>query len=91
VQQAHLGADGSVVTVDFVGGPAGSGSCTNDYAPAVDEASAMVVVRVVETRSGGGTCNTMGRPRTVTFALASPLGNRVLVDDGTGSPLAVTS
>ncbi len=91
---ARLRRDGRTVTVTFVGGAPGTGPCTKDYA--VDQLASRTAVAVSvrelprpEVGASLQVCRTLGYPRQERIVLASPLGNRVLVDATTKGPVAV--
>lgn len=73
---ATVSADGLTLKYGFVGG-----SCDAGYRSAVAESTSAVAVTVVAIpNSPQGPCDLMGHARSITVALASPLGGRVLVD-----------
>jgi hypothetical protein len=88
-----LSSDGQTLTVAFTGAAEGQGPCTADYAAVLEERSNVVGLSVTTTRRGTGQveeCAAGGFKRTVSATLASPLGDRVLVDSTSGDPIAVT-
>jgi hypothetical protein len=86
---ARIGPDGRTGTISFVGAAPGRGPCTADYA--VDQLSShtAIAISVRETRSAQGNCAAVGYERHVNIELASPLGNRVLVDAATKGAASV--
>lgn len=86
-----------ILTVGFVGAAPGSGPCSAEYEMQVyesDHAVAVVVQEVARppsTTTGTVVCAAVGYGRRLTTTLERPLGNRVLVDGETRTPLAVTS
>ncbi len=85
------------LTVGFVGAAPGSGPCSAEYEMQVyesDHAVAVVVQEVARppsTTTGTVVCTDVGYGRRLTTTLERPLGNRVLVDGETRTPLTVTS
>jgi hypothetical protein len=80
--------DPRVVTINFVGGPPGTGPCATTYEAHVAESATAVSVSVSplktpEFTTRGSTvigCTAIGAERHVTITLRDPLGARVLVD-----------
>jgi hypothetical protein len=90
---ATLSSDGKTLTISFIGAAEGQGPCTADYATVLEERANIVGLSVKTTRQGTGqveACSAGGFKRTVTVSLASPLGDRVVVDSISGDPIAVT-
>jgi hypothetical protein len=84
VDERHL-------TVSFVGAP-GSGStpCGADYVgEAVESARALVVIVVEHRNPIPGACSAIGAIRSADITLASPLGDRAVLDVQQGLPVAV--
>jgi len=80
---ATVSANGRVLTFGFPGGPP-DGPCAQDYTGVVAESSHAVAVAVQSSpgrvEAGPNSCDTLGRVRSVTVALANALGGRVVVD-----------
>lgn len=96
-QQASIGGgatispNGRVLTFSFIGGPP-DGPCAQEYTGVVAESTHAVAVAVQSSpgrvEAGPNSCDTLGRIRSVTVALASNLGGRVVVDaSGTAVPV----
>jgi len=84
-----LSADGSKVTLSFVGMAAGTEPCQADYTADVSQGSTAVSVSVRELPNPNNRnvqCDGVGVNRTITVSLRPPLGNRVLID-AHGAPL----
>ena len=79
-----VSADGRTLTFTFWGAPLTSGPCGADYKAQVAESSSAVAVAVqaIPHASPGEpiACDAMAQQRSVTLALASPLGGRVVLD-----------
>jgi len=92
MMSATISADGRTLTVSFVGSQAGTGPCTADYAASAAEsvhAVAIVINEVRSANSGGGSCAAVGYVRRAAVQLRSPLGERVVVDARSDTPVAV--
>jgi hypothetical protein len=83
---------GRQLTVSFVGAPKpGSQPCGADYTAEAVESQTAVVVIVIEHRNATpGACTLMGAMRTATVQLASPLGDRAVLEVMQGLPVPVT-
>jgi hypothetical protein len=81
---SFVSADGRTLTFSFWGTPAGTGPCSADYTSQVAESHAAVAVaiRVIPPASpvDNVACPAIAQQRTVTVALATPLGGRVVVN-----------
>jgi hypothetical protein len=89
---ATISSDGQTLTVSFIGAAEGQGSCTADYATVLEERANIVGFSIKTTRQGTGqveACSAGGFKRTAIATLASPLGDRVLVDSISGDPIVV--
>ncbi len=91
---ARIGADGRTTTITFVGTPLGQGPCTADYT--IDQLASDTAIAILvrersrlDARSPGVACTDVGYARRQRIVLTSPLGNRVLVDAKTRSPVAI--
>ncbi len=83
---------GRQMTVSFTGapGPASQG-CGADYtAEAVESPEAVVIIVITHANPTIGACTAVGAPRTATVQLATPLGNRVVLEVQQGLPVAVS-
>ena len=83
VDSATVAADGRTVTAHFFGARDGDGPCTSDYTARAAESEHAAVIIVEEHPYPAGKvqpCTAAGFPRTVTAALAAPLGRRTLLD-----------
>jgi len=79
---AKVSADGKTLTITVVGGPE-RGVCGVDYAAALAESKTAVAVALHGyPHDPNAVCDMVGYGRTVTVVLKSPLGNRVLLDEG---------
>lgn len=78
--------------VSFVGAPGpGTEPCGADYsAEAVESARAVVVIVVEHRNPTPGACTAVGAVRTAEVVLASPLGDRAVLEVQQGLPVAVT-
>ena len=92
VNGASVAPDGRTLTAGFTGAPAGEGPCTSRYGLTLSESPTAVVVIVTEYSHSSPTtlCPAVGRSRTATAVLASPLGGRVVLDAVSGQPMPVT-
>ena len=94
IESATVSRDGRGLTVSFIGAPGpGSQACGADYtAEAVESAAAVVVIVYEHPHESlmGEACTAVGPERTADVTLASPLGNRTVLDVVNGSPVAVT-
>lgn len=94
IDRARLGADGRTLTGWFVGGPAGSGQCGENYtgyAVQSGHAVGILVVRVPNDPGWKGdvVCTTEGYDRSVTVKLDAPLGDRVVIETMLGRAVMV--
>ena len=92
VDSASGSARGTELTVAFVGAPdPGDKPCGEDYtAEAVESDLAVVVIVTRHPRVDlGEACTAVGARRTATATLASPLGDRVVLDLQQGTPVPV--
>lgn len=92
VNGATMGPDRRSLTAGFTGAPAGEGPCTSSYGLTLSESPTAVIVIVTEYSHSSPTtlCATVGRWRTATAVLASPLDGRVVLDGVSGQPILVT-
>lgn len=83
---------GRQLTVTFGGAPdPGSKPCGADYtAEAVESPMAVVVIVIEHRNSFAGPCLLVGATRTATVQLASPLGDRAVLEVMQGLPVPVT-
>ena len=86
---------GRQLTVTFVGSPyPGTEPCGADYtAEAVESPTAVVVIVIEHRNMTDGTnviCDAVGHGRTATVRLASPLGDRAVLEVMQGLPVPVT-
>lgn len=84
-----ISADGTKVTLAFLGWAAGTGPCQGEYAADVSQSAHAVSVSARELPNPNNRnvdCDAVGHIRTLTVTLQPPLGNRVLVDTN-GAPL----
>jgi hypothetical protein len=86
---ARLDPDGRTATIRFVGAAPGRGPCTADYTVDQLPSNTAIAIRVRETRREEGNCIAVGYSRHANIVLASPLGNRVLVDATTKGPVGI--
>ena len=89
IDSARGTADAGQLTVSFVGAPAGGDQpCGVDYSAEAVESRLAVVVIVVEHRDPVvGACSAVGAPRTAVVDLASPLGDRAVLEVKEGLPV----
>ncbi len=85
--EATLSPDGRQLTVEFTGGPPGTGPCTESYTGRLSETKSTVTVRVTrqpshERASPNVICSAVGYRRTLTLTLSHPLGDRVVLAGG---------
>jgi hypothetical protein len=98
IMAAVVEPGGRRLTVELVGSRGSSQEpCGADYtAEAVESGNAVVVIVHTVTyyqnhpEDASMACNAMGFTRTTTVDLASPLGNRAVLEGRTGSPVPVT-
>ena len=83
---------GNELTVSFVGAPRpGSEPCGADYTAEAVESPLAIVVIVIEHRNvTPAFCEAVGHDRTAKVQLASPLGNRAVLEVTDGLPVPVT-
>lgn len=94
IQSATVAAGGLTLTVTFEGAPKDAGgSCGADYTAQAVESSTAVVVIVTEHPGFGLSmaCSAVGAFRTADATLATPLGNRAVLEVGQGTPVSVTA
>jgi hypothetical protein len=91
IDSAQGAASGMEVTVAFIGAPdAGDQPCGEDYTAEASESDLAIVVIVTRQPHGpqlGGGCSAVGARRTATATLATPLGERVVLDLQQGIPV----
>ena len=82
---------GRQLTVAFVGAPLpGDQACGEDYsAESVESDLAVVVIVTRHPHAAFGACSAIGAPRTATVELASPLGERAVLEVQEGLPVPV--
>lgn len=82
---------GRQLTVAFVGAPLpGDQACGEDYsAESVESDLAVVVIVTRHPHAAFGACSAIGAPRTATVELASPLGERAVLEVQQGLPVPV--
>ena len=87
----EVSADGPHLLVEFTGSPDPLGEpCGADYSgEAVESDLAVVVIIARHASVTFGACASIGATRTVTIALAAPLGDRAVLEVVTGTPLEV--
>ena len=92
IESATIDASGMRLTAAFWGAPDGADKpCGEDYtAEAVESDSAVVVIIHVHRNPAPVACTLVGFARTAQVTLANPLGNRAVLEDQTGQPVAVT-
>jgi hypothetical protein len=93
IQSATVAAGGLTLTVTFVGAPKDAGgSCGADYTAQAVESPTAVVVIVTEHPGFGLSmaCSLVGAFRTADATLATPLGNRAVLELAQGMPVSVT-
>ena len=93
IQSATVAAGGLTLTVTFEGAPKDAGgSCGADYTAQAVESSTAVVVIVTEHPGFGLSmaCSAVGAFRTADATLATPLGNRAVLEVAQGMPVSVT-
>ena len=92
IESASGSADSRELTVSFTGAPdPASKPCGADYSGEAVESTTAVVVIVIESSNPQiGACSAVGATRTATVQLASPLGNRAVLDVRQGLPVPVT-
>jgi len=92
IERATVDASGQRLTVTFTGAPGtGDKPCGADYTGRAVESMRAVVVIVDERRHADDeTCTAIGAVRTATVDLASPLGDRAVLEVMQGLPVPVT-
>ena len=91
IETAHGKADARQITVSF-GGASGRGDepCGADYTAEAVESDLAIVVIVIEHRNPlPGACDLVGAMRTAVVDLASPPGDRAVLEIKQGLPVAV--
>ena len=95
IQEATINPADRTLTVRFVGGPSGTGPCSDQYTLGTAESEEAVALLVNEKKSMSNAgssrvaCTAKGVPRQLTLTLSERLGARVVVDAGNGSAIAV--
>ena len=91
VDSASGSVTGTELTVAFVGAPdPGDRPCGEDYtAEAVESRLAVVVIVTRHPHPTVGACSAVGARRTATAKLATPLGDRAVLDLQQGTPVPV--
>ncbi len=91
ISSARGDAGAAQLTVSFVGAPTtGDQPCGADYtAEAVESPLAVVVIVVEHQHPTIGACSAVGAPRTAEVHLASPLGDRAVLEVTQGLPVSV--
>ena len=86
-------ADSTELQARFTGAPERRGEpCGADYtAEAVESELAVVVIVTEHPTPGSGACPAVGRTRTAEVRLASPLGNRAVLEVRQGLPVPVVA
>jgi hypothetical protein len=79
-----ISADGRLLTFGFYGAPSSDGPCGAEYRASLaeSESAVAVAIQMIPNASPGDmvACPAIAQERSVTVALASPLGGRVVVD-----------
>jgi hypothetical protein len=93
IQSARGSADARELTVSFVGAPGGGAqACGADYtAEAVESDLAVVVIVIPHPNPTPGACSLVGAERIAVVTLASPLGDRVVLEVQEGLPVQVVA
>jgi len=91
IQSARGKADARELTVSFIGAPGGAGQpCGADYTAEAVESDLAVVVIVIEHRNPiPAACTAVGADRAAVVTLASPLGDRAVLEVQQGLPVQV--
>ena len=91
IDSARGTADARQLTVSFVGAPGGADQpCGADYSAEAVESQLAAVVIVVEHRNPtAAICAAVGAQRTAVVGLASPLGDRAVLEVQQGLPVPV--
>jgi hypothetical protein len=91
IQSAAASPDGRTLTATFVGSPyPGDQPCGADYdGEAIESGTAVVVIVTARPHFHLGGCTAIGGYRTVEVALASPLGDRAVLEVQQGTPVPV--
>jgi len=91
VMKAAVAADGRTLTVSFIGAPGdASRACGEDYTGQAFESDLAVVVIVqVHRNPMPASCTAVGAERAAVVTLATPLGNRAVLEIGQGLPVPV--
>jgi hypothetical protein len=91
IESATGTVGGTQLTVSFTGAPeTGDQSCGADYrAEAVESDTAVVVIVVPQENGSAGGCSLVGATRTAVADLASPLGERAVLEVTEGLPVSV--
>jgi hypothetical protein len=89
---ATMSASGRLITLSFLGGPAGEGPCDSSYrasAMADRRAVAFTLTAMPVSVPVGVACSSVGYTRTAALHLARPLGGRVLISATDGGAIPV--
>ncbi len=90
IESASGSVGGRELTVAFVGAPPGDQPCGEDYtAEAVESELAVVVIVTRHPHVTIGACTSVGAPRTATLELATPLGERTVLEVQQGLPVLI--
>jgi hypothetical protein len=91
IQSATASPDGRSLTAAFTGAPeSGDQPCGADYdGEAVESSTAVVVIVTQRPHLHFGACPAIGGRRTVEVGLASPLGDRAVLEVQQGTPVPV--
>ncbi|WP_430780063.1 hypothetical protein [Actinoplanes sp. G11-F43] len=91
IESAVVTDGGRTLTATFTGAPEpASKPCGADYTGRAFESTTAVVVEVRATTADQADCEDLGGTRTVTVELASPLGQRAVLETRQGLPVPVT-
>jgi hypothetical protein len=91
IDSATTTVGGRELTVGFVGAPLSAEEvCGADYtAEPVESSLAVVVIVTAHPNGTGGACDAVGVRRTASVTLASPLGERAVLEVVMGRPVPV--
>jgi hypothetical protein len=94
LDEAYGDAQSTELSVTFVGSPwAGDNPCGADYSAQAVESDEAVAIVLIEshrwTGDGGVACPAVGARRTAVAHLASPLGDRVVLEIRFGTPVTL--
>jgi hypothetical protein len=91
VGAAMVSGNGHTLTVEFGGEPSGRGPCTASYTLNLAQSRTAVAIAVSGVlHDPDALCALPGHTRTITTTLATPLGNRVVVDADSSNAVPVT-